>query len=83
MYQPCIVHDTGELSHRIQKMGGGILVHLLGDDESPAQRREAALHPHAFFRRLGQVEIAGVFQVRTLVEVAFKGTAQETHVVLL
>ena len=62
---------------------GGFLVQLLRDDMSPAQRTEVALHTVTFFRRLGQVEIAGVFQVRTLVEVAFKGTAQETHVVLL
>ena len=78
MYQPCIVHDTGELSYRIQKMGGGILVHLLGDDESPAQRREAALHPHAFFRRLGQVQIAFVVQERTFVEVHLVAPGKET-----
>ena len=48
-----------------------------------AQRAEVALHPVTLLRRLGQVEIAGMFQVRTLVEVAFKGAAQKTHVVLL
>ena len=50
---------------------------------SPAQRTEVALHPVTFLRRLGQVEIAGVFQVRTLVEVSFKGAAQKAHVILL
>ena len=50
---------------------------------STAQRTEVALHPVTLLRRLGQVEVAGVFQVRTFVEVAFKGAAQKTHVVLL
>ena len=49
----------------------------------PAQRTEVALHPVTFLCRLGQVEVAGVFQVRTLVEMAFKGAAQKTHVVFL
>ena len=59
-------------------MSGGILVHLLGDDESPAQRREAALHPHALFRRFGQVQIAFMVQERTLVEVHLVASGKET-----
>ena len=39
---------------------------------SPAQRAEVALHPVTLLCRLGQVEIAGVFQVRTLVEVSLE-----------
>ncbi len=50
---------------------------------SPAQRAEVALHPATLLCRLGQVEVAGVLQVRTLVEVSLEGTAQKAHVVLL
>ena len=82
-HKAAVVHDALELFGGLHELPGGFLVQLLRDDMSPAQRTEVALHTVTFFRRLGQVEIAGVFQVRTLVEVAFKGTAQETHVVLL
>ncbi len=61
----------------LHELPGGFLVQLLRDDMSPAQRAEIALHPVTFLRRLGQVEVAGVFQVRTLVEVTLKGAAQE------
>jgi len=78
-----VVHDALELFGGFHELPGGFPVQLLRDDMSPAQRTEVALHPVTFLRRLGQVEIAGVFQVRTLVEVSFKGAAQKAHVILL
>ena len=45
------------------------------DDMSPAQRAEIALHPVTLLWCLGQVEVAGVFQVRTLVEVTLERAA--------
>ena len=78
-----VVHDAFELFGCLHELPGGFLVQFLRDDMPPAQRAEVALHPVTLLRRLGQVEVAGVFQVGTLVEVAFKGTAQKTHVVLL
>ena len=49
----------------------------------PAQRAEIALHPVTLLCRLGQVEVARVLQVRTLVEVTLERAAQKTHVVLV
>ena len=42
---------------------------------SPAQRTEIALHPVTLLRRLGQVEVARVLQVRTLVKVTLERAA--------
>ena len=67
-----VVHDALELFGGFHELPGGFPVQLLRDDMSPAQRTEVALHPVTFLCRLGQVEVAGVFQVRTLVEVSFK-----------
>ena len=78
-----VVHDALELFGGFHELPGGFLVQLFRDDMSPAQRAEVTLHPVTLLCRLGQVEVAGVFQVRTLVEVSFKGAAQETHVVFL
>ncbi|CUP98752.1 Uncharacterised protein [Parabacteroides distasonis] len=78
-----VVHDTLELFGGLHELPGGFLVQFFRDDMPPAQRTEVALHPVTFLCRLGQVEVAGVFQVRTLVEMAFKGAAQKTHVVFL
>ena len=49
----------------------------------PAQRAEIALHTVTLPCRLGQVEVARVFQVRTLVEVTLEAPRKEAHVVLL
>ena len=49
----------------------------------PAQRAEIALHPVTLLRRLGQVEVARVLQVRTLVKVTLERAAQKAHVLLL
>ena len=78
-----VVHDALELFGGLHKLPGGFLVQFLRDDMPPAQRAEVALHPVALLRRLGQVEVARVLQVRTLVEVTLVGAAQEAHVLLL
>ena len=49
----------------------------------PAQRTEVALHTAPFFGGLGKVEVAGMFQIRSFVEMSFKGAAKETHVLLV
>ena len=49
--------------------------YIAQDDMSPAQRAEIALHPVTLLCCLGQVEVAGVFQVRTLVEVTLERAA--------
>ena len=82
-HKAAVVHDALELFGGFHELPGGFLIQLLRDDMPPAQRTEVALHPVTLLCRLGQVEVAGMFQVRTLVEVAFKRAAQETHVVLL
>ena len=49
----------------------------------PAQRTEVALHTATFLCRLGKKEVAGMFQIRSFVEMSFKGAAEETHVLLV
>ena len=71
-HEAAVVHDALELFSGLHELPGGFLVQLLRDDMPTAQRAEIALHPVTLLCRLGQVEVAGVFQVRTLVEVSFK-----------
>ena len=73
--KPAVVHDALELFAGFQELGRGFPVQLLRDDMSPAQRAEIALHPVTLLCCLGQVEVAGVFQVRTLVEVTLESAA--------
>jgi len=81
--QAAVVHDTLELPAAFQKTGDCILVlHLFGDDESPCQGVETARRAAALFRGLGQEEVAGVLQVRTLVEVPLETAAEKTEAVL-
>ena len=49
----------------------------------PAQRTEVALHTATFLGGLGKVEVAGMLQVRSFVEMSFKAAAEETHVLLV
>ena len=67
-----VVHDALELFGGLHELPGGLPVQLLRDDMPTAQRAEVALHPVTLLRRLGQVEVAGVFQVRTLIEVTLE-----------
>lgn len=55
-----------------------IIFVTFADDESSAQRREIALHPHALFRCLGQVQIAFMVQERSLIEVQLVTSGKET-----
>ena len=81
--QAAVVHDTLELPAAFQKTGDGFLVlHLPGDDESPCQGVETAGRAAVLPRGLGQEQVAGVLQVRTLVEMPLETAAQETEVVL-
>ncbi|EEC95229.1 hypothetical protein PRABACTJOHN_03392 [Parabacteroides johnsonii DSM 18315] len=70
-----VVDDTLELFRSLHELRSGFLVKLLRDDMSPAQRAEIALHPVTLLCRLGQVEVARVLQVRTLVEVTLERAA--------
>ena len=73
--KPAVVHDALELFGGLHELPGGFLVQLLRDDMPTAQRAEIALHPVTLLRRLGQVEVARVLQVRTLVEVTLERAA--------
>ena len=81
--QAAVVHDTLELAATLHETGDGLLVlHLLGDDEAPCQGIETAGRAAAFFRGLGEEQVTGVLQVRTLVEVPLEAEAEETDAVL-
>ena len=80
--QTAVVHDTLELPAAFQKACDGILVlHLLGDDEPAREGIEAACRAAVFLRGLCQEQIAGMVQVRPLVEMSFKAAAEETQVI--
>ena len=70
--EAAVVDDALELFRCLHELRGGFLVKHLRDDMPPAQRAEIALHPVTLLRRLGQVEVARVLQVRTLVEVTLE-----------
>ena len=80
-HKAAVVHDALELFGGLHELLGGFLVQLFRDYMSPAQRTEVALHPVTLLCRLGQVEVAGVFQVRTFVEVAFKTAGEKAEFV--
>ncbi len=67
-----VVHDALELFRGLHELPGGFPVQLLRDDMPAAQRAEVALHTVTLLRRLGQVEVAGVLQVGTLVEMTLE-----------
>ena len=80
--QTAVVHDTLELPAAFQEPCDGILVlHLLGDDEPTREGIEAAGRAAVLLRGLGQEQIAGMVQVRPLVEMPFKAAAEETQVI--
>ena len=69
-YEPRIVHDLYELVYALEKSRYGIAVlDLAGDDVAPAEDREVALLAAALARGLGDVEVGGVIQKRTFIEV--------------
>ena len=79
-----LVHNPLELPGGFEELAGGILVpYLLGDDMSPAEGGEVALLPVAVLGRLGQEQVAGVIQERSLIEVSLETAGGETHILLL
>ena len=79
-----LVHNPLELLGRFEELAGGILVpYLLGDDMPTAEGREVALLPAAVLGCLGQEQVAGVIQERSLVEVSLETAGEETHILLL
>lgn len=81
--QAAVVHDTLELAAALHETGDGLpVLHFLGDDEPSCQGVETAGRAAAFIRGLGQEQVAGVLQVRTLVEVPLETAAEEAHAVL-
>ena len=78
------VHNPLELLGRFEELAGSILVpYLLGDDMPSAERRKIALLPVAVLGRLGQEQVAGVVQERSLIEVPLETAGEETHILLL
>ena len=79
-----VVDDALKLVATLQETCHRILVlHLFRNDEIPGECREIALGTATFLRRLGQKEVACVPQIRSLIEMPFKGTGEETEVVPL
>ena len=77
--QAAVVDDALELPAAFQEPRDGFLVaHLLGDDEPAREGVEAACRAAVFFRGPGQEQVAGMLQVRTLVEVPLETAAEET-----
>ena len=80
--QAAVVHDTLELPAAFQEACDGILVlHLLGDDEPAREGVKAAGRAAVLLRGFCQEQIAGMVQVRPLVEMPFKAAAEETQVI--
>lgn len=69
--KPRIVHDAFKLADGFQKLGRRVLIHLFGDNMTPAEGGEIRLHPHPFLGGLGDIQVARMVQERTLVKVAF------------
>ena len=81
--QAAVIHDALELLAALHKTGDGLPVrHFFRDDEIPCEGVEAARRAAALLGRLGQEQVAGVLQVRTLVEVPLETAAKETQIVL-
>ena len=75
-----IVQDMLELFHSFEKTFRRLCVHFFGYDVAAAEGREVRLHPYPFFRRLREIEIAGMIQERSLVEMTLVAAREKTHV---
>ena len=79
-----LVHNPLKLLGGFDELAGGISVaYFLGDDMPTAERGKIALLPATVLGRLGQEQVAGVIQERTLVEVPLKTAGEKTHLLLL
>ena len=81
--QAAVIHDTLELPAALHEAGDGFLVrHFLRDDEIPCEGIVTARRAATFLGGLGQEQVTGVLQVRTLVEVPLETAAEKTKVIL-
>ena len=83
MKQAAVVHDAFELSATLHEPGDGFLVlHFLGDNESPCKCIETAGCPAVLLRGFRKEQVTGMLQIRPLVEMAFETAAQKAQVFL-
>ena len=84
-FQPdksAVVNDTFKLSHRFHETLHRFLVpDFLRHQKTTAERVPVALLPGALFGGLGEEQVAGVVQVGTFVEVAFKTAGEKAEFV--
>ena len=84
-FQPdksAVVNDTFKLSHRFHEAFHHFLVpDFLRHQKTTAKRVPVALLPGALFGGLGEEQVAGVVQVGTFVEVAFKTAGEKAEFV--
>ena len=84
-FQPdksAVVNDTFKLSHRFHETLHRFLVpYLLRNQKTTAERVPVTLLPGALFGGLGEEQVAGVVQVGTFVEVAFKTAGEKAEFV--
>lgn len=84
-FQPdksAVVNDTFKLSHRFHETLHRFLVpYLLRNQKTTAERIPVTLLPGTLFGGLGEEQVAGVVQVGTFVEVAFKTAGEKAEFV--
>lgn len=80
--KPAVIDDTFKLSHRFHESLHRFLVpDFLRHQKTTAERVPVALLPGALFGGLGEEQVAGVVQVGTFVEVAFKTAGEKAEFV--
>lgn len=81
--QTAVVDNAFKLLTALHEPGNGLPVrHFLRDDEIPREGVETAGRAAALLGRLGQEQVAGVLQIRTLVEVPLETAVEETQIIL-
>ena len=80
--KPAVIDDTFKLSHRFHESLHRFLVpDFLRHQKTTTERVPVALLPGALFGGLGEKQVAGVVQVGTFVEVAFKTAGEKAEFV--
>ena len=80
--KPAVIDDTFKLSHRFHESLHRFLVpDFLRHQKTTAERVPVALLPGTLFGGLGEKQVAGVVQVGTFVEVAFKTAGEKAEFV--